>query len=42
MLLFAKYNENDEVKEHEMGWVCSRHGEERNTYMTLERYDRVV
>jgi hypothetical protein len=28
LLLFAKYNYNDQVKENEMGRACSTHGEE--------------
>jgi hypothetical protein len=28
--LFAKYNQNDQVKEEEMGRACSTHGEKRN------------
>jgi hypothetical protein len=27
-VLFAKYNQNGEVKEDEMGWACSTNGRE--------------
>jgi PAS domain-containing protein len=33
--LFARYNENDEIKEDEMGRECSTNGEKRNAYRTL-------
>jgi hypothetical protein len=28
LVLLDKYNQNDHVKEGEMGWVCSMHGDE--------------
>jgi hypothetical protein len=34
-VLFAKYYSNDQVKEDEMGRICSMHGEKRNAYMIL-------
>jgi hypothetical protein len=34
-LLFEKCNQNDEVKEDEMGKACSTHGEKRNAYRGL-------
>jgi hypothetical protein len=32
---FARYNENDQLKEDEMGRECSTNGEKRNAYRTL-------
>jgi hypothetical protein len=34
-VLFAKCNWNDQVKEDEMGRVCSTHVEKRKAYMIL-------
>jgi hypothetical protein len=34
-VLFAKYNQNDHVKEDEIGCACSTHGENGNTYRIL-------
>jgi hypothetical protein len=34
-VLFAKYNQNDRVKENEMGRPCGTHGEKRNVYRIL-------
>jgi hypothetical protein len=31
----AKYNENDQVREDEMGRVCRRNGEKKNAYRIL-------
>jgi hypothetical protein len=36
VLLFAKYNENDEVKEDEIDRASRMNGEKRNTYRTEE------
>jgi hypothetical protein len=33
--LFAKYNQNYQVKEDEMGKACSTNGEKRNAYSVL-------
>jgi hypothetical protein len=33
--LFVKYNQNDKVKEDEMGRVCSTNEEKRNAYRIL-------
>jgi hypothetical protein len=35
IVLIAKYNYNDQVKEDEMRRTCSRKGEKRNTYRIL-------
>jgi hypothetical protein len=35
LVLFAKYDKNEEVKEDEMGSACSTHGGKRNVYMIL-------
>jgi hypothetical protein len=37
MLPFAKYNQNDQLKEDEVGKECSTHGEKRNSYRVLVR-----
>jgi hypothetical protein len=34
--LFAKYNQNDQVKKDEMGRVCTMNGDKRNGYRILE------
>jgi hypothetical protein len=34
-VLFSKYNQNDQVKEDEMGRACSTNGEKRNAYKIL-------
>jgi hypothetical protein len=34
-VLFAEYNQNDEVKEDEMGRACSMNGAKRNAYRIL-------
>jgi hypothetical protein len=31
----TKYNQNDQVKEDEMGVVCSTYGERKNAYNVL-------
>jgi hypothetical protein len=35
VVLFAQYNQIDQVKEDEMGRICSIYGEGRNAYMIL-------
>jgi hypothetical protein len=35
LILFAKHNENDQVKEDEMGRACSMNGEKRCAYRIL-------
>jgi hypothetical protein len=35
MILLAKLNKNDQVKEDKMGRACSTHGEKRNPYRIL-------
>jgi hypothetical protein len=35
LLLFAKYNRNDQAKDDEMGRACSTHREKRNAYRIL-------
>jgi hypothetical protein len=34
-LRFAKYHYNDQIKEDEMGRICSTNGEKRNAYRIL-------
>jgi hypothetical protein len=34
-VIFAKYNEDDKVREDEMGRACSTYGEKRNSYRVL-------
>jgi hypothetical protein len=34
-VFFAKYNQNDQVKEDDMGTACSKNGE-KSTYRILE------
>jgi hypothetical protein len=34
-ILFVKYNYNDQVKEHEMGRTCSKHGGSLNIHKFL-------
>jgi hypothetical protein len=35
IVLFAKYNQNNQVEEDEMGGVCSTNGEKFNAYRLL-------
>jgi hypothetical protein len=35
ILLFAKYNYNNQVENDEIGWECSTNGEKRNVYRLL-------
>jgi hypothetical protein len=37
IVLFSKYNYNDQVKEDMMGRVCSMNGEKRSAYRILVR-----
>jgi hypothetical protein len=34
-VLFAKYNQNDQVEEDEVGGVCGTNGEKKNAYRLL-------
>jgi hypothetical protein len=35
MRCFAKYNQNAQVKEDDMGRACSTHGERKNVYRLM-------
>jgi hypothetical protein len=38
ILLPAKYYSGDQVKEHEMGWACGTHAEEK----CIQNFDRKI